>query len=232
MNKNMVLVSTSWDDGCVEDRKMAFLLKKYKLNGTFYITKSWNNNTLDSDFITYLAENFEIGAHTLTHPDLTTMKVADFRKEISESKKWLKDISNCEIKLFSYPYGKYNNSVVSIVKKEGFIGSRTLNFSIKIPSDPFKLPVSSQASNGSPLHRFKSSIICKNPISNFWNWDLNAKMLFDYTMKNGGLWVLWGHSWEIEKNGDWNKLENLLKYISNRTNVSYINNSDIINYIK
>ena len=35
----------------------------------------------------------------------------------------------------------------------------------------------------------------------------------DYVIKHGGVWHLWGHSWEIEKNKDWDKLEEVFMNI-------------------
>ena len=39
---------------------------------------------------------------------------------------------------------------------------------------------------------------------------------------------LWGHSWDMDKHKDWDKLENVLVYISKRKNVKYLANSEII----
>jgi len=60
------------------------------------------------------------------------------------------------------------------------------------------------------------------------DWKVNAMFLFDHFLQKGGIWHLWGHSWEIEKNRDWKKFEDLLEYISNRKNVSYLENSQIV----
>jgi len=34
-----------------------------------------------------------------------------------------------------------------------------------------------------------------------------------FIMNNGGIWHLWGHSWEIEANSDWDKLESIFRLI-------------------
>ena len=39
---------------------------------------------------------------------------------------------------------------------------------------------------------------------------------------------LWGHAIEFEKFKEWDKLERFLDYISNRKNVSYKTNGEII----
>ena len=32
-------------------------------------------------------------------------------------------------------------------------------------------------------------------------------------LENGGIWHLWGHSWEIEQNGDWEILADILNFV-------------------
>lgn len=55
--------------------------------------------------------NFEIGWHTWSHPDLTTLTEEEIMKEITPP---------FEMRYFAYPYGKYNDLVVECVKKAGF----------------------------------------------------------------------------------------------------------------
>ena len=55
-----------------------------------------------------------------------------------------------------------------------------------------------------------------------------AKKQFNYVLENGGVFHLWGHSWEINKNNGWRKLENVVSFIGNRKEVEYIANSGLI----
>src|SRR3989344_6448243 len=66
-----VIVTTSWDDGHKLDLKVASILKKYSIKGTFYICpedRELRKSELLSDReIVMLSKDFEIGAHTMTH---------------------------------------------------------------------------------------------------------------------------------------------------------------------
>jgi len=66
------------------------------------------------------------------------------------------------------------------------------------------------------------------PWSSFLSWPELAKNTFDYVLKNGGVYHLWGHAFEMEKYDLWPDLENIFKYISGRENVSYLTNSQIL----
>ena len=62
------------------------------------------------------------------------------------------------------------------------------------------------------------------------SWDEIAIRTLRFVVKNGGIWHLWGHSWEIEKNGEWKKLERVFRTIKNVKNkdVKFVNNSDLL----
>lgn len=221
------IVTTSWDDGHRTDEKLASLLLDYGLKGTFYIAKNWIESLGNTDLVMELDKNFEIGAHTISHPTLTSIDLRCAFEEIKNSKEWLEELVNHEIEMFSYPKGKYNNEIVKLVERAGFKGARTLDFQIALPNNQFLLGVGPQASNGSPLLRLRASLKSKLSFKSLLDWRTNAKLLFDYVLEKGGIWHLWGHSWEIEQNGDWNKLKEVFEYVSNRENVSYLENGRV-----
>ena len=89
-------VTTSWDDGHILDLKLAKLLKKYNLNGTFYVSPH-NREFDESDLLSVrdivtISKDFEIGAHTQTHLDLTRISPEQAREEIIGSKQYLEKI--------------------------------------------------------------------------------------------------------------------------------------------
>jgi hypothetical protein len=130
--------------------------------------------------------------------------------------------------MFCYPRGRYNEEIKNIVKKSGFIAARTLlsgNFNDAV--DPFEWPVTLHASNGSPRVTF--NLWKKNHLSikSLFDWEIRAKMLFDMALETGGVYHIWGHSWEFEQNNEWEKIDRVFNYIANRKNVLYRTNSQI-----
>jgi hypothetical protein len=63
------------------------------------------------------------------------------------------------------------------------------------------------------------------------SWVSIGKILFDRVLKQGGVWHLFGHSWEIERGGLWTGLAEMLDYVSRREGVLYCTNSDILKYL-
>jgi peptidoglycan/xylan/chitin deacetylase (PgdA/CDA1 family) len=228
MNWSKRIVTTSWDDGHLMDEKLASLLMKYGIKGTFYFSKCFVEKYGIDDLVKRLDKNFEIGAHTVTHRNLLNVTIQQAVTEIKESKKWLEELLHHRVDMFCYPYGKYNEQIIELVKKANFIGVRSLKFDIMIPKNPYVFGVGCHASNGSPLMRLKSSLKFTKSLKSIIDWKVNAIKTFDYVLKNGGVWHLWGHSWEIEQKDEWEKLEDVLRHVSGKENVYYLENGQVI----
>jgi hypothetical protein len=61
-------------------------------------------------------------------------------------------------------------------------------------------------------------------------WDALAKAMFDQVIKDGGIYHIWGHSWEVDEHGDWERLEDVFRYISGNPKVSYVTNGELEAY--
>lgn len=229
-----ILVTTSWDDGHILDIKLSKLLEKYGFKGTFYVSpldrELKKADRLSDEQILEISNKFEIGAHTMTHPHLTDIGEEDAKTEIIESKKYLENILGKEVKSFCYPAGYYKNIHKDIVKQAGFLFARNVNrFYTSFSFDHFDARTTIHAYR----HYSDAWSILKNVgILNFWkcylNWDELAINIFDKLENTGGIFHIWGHSWEIENNKDWNRLEKVLSHISNKSGVQYVNNIDLI----
>ncbi len=83
--------------------------------------------------------NFEFGAHTLTHPDLTALSIQQIEREVCGSKKKIEDRLGAEVPLFAYPYGKYNGRIKEIVQQHFRAACATHLGKVGVGSDPFLL---------------------------------------------------------------------------------------------
>ncbi|MDO8589667.1 MAG: polysaccharide deacetylase family protein [bacterium] len=235
----MLRVTTSWDDGDILDKRLADLLLRYGIKGTFYISKDYRPEHLSDQEILDLAKAYEVGAHTLTHPDLRTLTPAEKKNEINGSKKWLEELLGAEIKMFCYPKGLYDDSVVSAVKEAGFLGARTTQLGAITSSDPFLMPTTIQIypfpfrkDLGKFLQPYKQRAPALKTLGvsyfSMYSWFNMSKAVFDIALEKGETFHLWGHSWEIEKYGMWEELEKIFQYIGNRKDCVYLTNSESI----
>ena len=240
------IVTTSWDDGHQLDKKLSKLLDRYGIKGTFYVAKNFELR-LSNEEIKNISLIHEVGAHTINHPILTQIDQTVVKDEIVESKKWLEELLSEKVKMFSYPRGIYNKQIKDLVKEAGFIGARTTKcFNAGKIIDSFQLSTTIHI-YPHPFRRrgAKSFHLTRHLIDPLWsnlpgilkwrlkplaycNWLALAKATFDYTYNKGGIWHLWGHSWEIEKYDMWGDLEKILQYIVAHQKIKNLTNSQVI----
>lgn len=237
------IITTSWDDGSICDLKLANLLKKYNIPATFYIPiKADFINVLDPVKIRDISKNFDIGGHTYNHQHLTEVSRRIASKEIVESKKKLEDIIGRKTELFSYPGGVWNGEIIELTKKAGFKGARTIERFKTSIDDPYKMGITSHVYNHGALSQIKQLIgsgeegLIFNLIGELLlnkDWAETSLLTLKECIKEGGIWHLFGHSWEIEKYDFWEGLEALfreIKKISKRENLMLLDNTQVIEY--
>jgi peptidoglycan-N-acetylglucosamine deacetylase len=174
-----------------------------------------------------ISENIDIGGHSYHHIDLTSIPPTAAEREIIQGKSRLEEIIDRDLTLFCYPKGKLNSGVVDAVKKAGFKGARTTRFFDAEMNDPYRFGTTICAydhifpyymkqfirTKDFGLLRFLTPKIARQIANNFIDWTKIAMLALDYTVETGGVWHLWGHSWQIENNKGWMRLEQVLKYI-------------------
>lgn len=222
------VVTTSWDDGSILDLKVAELLDKYGIKGTFYVPKTLFAHPVGHKDLIALDDCFEVGCHTLNHIDLTKVPESEARFEIEESKVFLEELLGHQVRMFSYPCGRFNTKVKGIVKKCGFDAARTIRRGcLTPPVDPYEWRVTSYLGRGIPHIVLGDWRRIHNSIRSLWDWEIRAKVLFDQFLRGGGIYHVWGHSLEYEVNLEWDKLERVLGYISCKEGISYLSNGEI-----
>lgn len=215
-------MTTSWDDGHPLDFHIAELLAKHSLRGTFYVPLENTRPTLSPARIRDLAGDLEIGAHTVHHRVLTELSPEQAREEIVESKSRIEEITGKECQTFCFPRGRYSKVHLRMVKAAGFGAARTVELlSLEPPlcRAGFSLiPTTVQAHPHSPIAYLRNAAR-RFRIPTLWNilrnvhgtdWAATAIALLERVRKTGGVFHLWGHSWEIEETGQWQALDRVL----------------------
>jgi peptidoglycan/xylan/chitin deacetylase (PgdA/CDA1 family)/glycosyltransferase involved in cell wall biosynthesis len=126
----------TFDDGYEDNyRNMLPLAKKYGFKGVLFLLGNFSlhGNTWDTGeesetnrLMTFdqkkefLNAGWEIGAHTLSHCDLTTLSEEKATEEIEMSKIFLEEKLQTNVISFAYPFGIYNEQIKEMVKKAGY----------------------------------------------------------------------------------------------------------------
>ncbi len=236
-----VFVTTSWDDDDRSGLKLGELLSAYRLPGTFYVpTGRLGRDSLftASDLRTLSAAGFEIGGHTVTHAVLTELGSGQQAREISACKSTLQQILGREVTMFCYPKGRFNAQVMSEVQRSGFRGARgTQMLFCGETFHRFAMPITLQAYPHSRSNYVRNLVrigavgaLLKSSrdLVQFKDWLTLGKTLFDRVRRQGGVWHLSGHSWELEKLELWPQLREIFEYVSNQSGVQYVTNGQLL----
>ncbi|MFZ1005370.1 MAG: polysaccharide deacetylase family protein [Candidatus Sulfotelmatobacter sp.] len=239
-----VFVTTSWDDEDRSGLKVADVLSRHGLSGTFYVpTGRLGRHPFftATDLRTLSVAGFEIGAHTVSHAILTEVGSEELMHEVGDCKAALQQILGTEVTMFCYPKGRFNAEVVSAVEHAGYHGARgTRMLDSGTAFDRFAMPTTVQAyphrranylRNLIRLGAFGDLLGSVPDLIGFDGWLALGKKRFDRVMRQGGIWHLYGHPWEIEKLGLWEQFGEMLQYVSNRSGVEYVTNGQLLELV-
>jgi peptidoglycan/xylan/chitin deacetylase (PgdA/CDA1 family) len=235
MDKAKVFVITSWDDFTEQDFKMCELLEKYKLKGTFFVVNNWVSKDISRERLKHISEYHEIGAHTLDHTVLTGVSDDEARRQISVSKSLLEETLGRPVVSFAYPKGCYKMKHAIMVQEANYICARTTRpFYTTHYKNSYEINVTLWAYP----HEFKdiagllrlfrdSPRTILNPLL-IKDWNRLGKLLFDTILESGGVFHIFGHSWQLDEKNGWSKLEDLLAHLAFRKNVRYLTMADYV----
>lgn len=136
-------VALSFDDGFADNYDVVFpILKDLSLKATIYIAP-------DIEGISKLSEQqivemqasglIEFGAHSLSHVNLSTLDYEAAESEIVGSKIWLEGVTKIPCHSFAYPFGRFNDETVEILKKAGFSNAVTVKKGCETIADPMRI---------------------------------------------------------------------------------------------
>lgn len=128
-------IAITVDDGWVEQYTHIFAtLQEFDMRATFYIPSSY---PVGGRLVTWeqldemLKAGMEIGSHTRSHVDLTDIGAEALRDEVLISKWVLEDKLGITVHSISYPFGNYNNNVISAVREAGYTAAVALGPSVR-----------------------------------------------------------------------------------------------------
>jgi peptidoglycan/xylan/chitin deacetylase (PgdA/CDA1 family) len=222
-------ITFSYDDGVVQDIRLIELLNKYGLKCTFNLNsellskkgmliregKRIAHYKIHTEDVKHIYEGHEVAVHTLTHPNLTQCDDKEIIRQVEADRLNLSELVEYEVVGMAYPCGGVNNDdrVAGIIKKNtGVKYSRTIT-----TNNCFDLQEN--------LYRF-------NPTAYHLDFEKMMQLgreFVEFKPKEPKVFYIWGHSYEMDYGADyWVKLEEFFKLISNKEDVFYGTNKEVL----
>ena len=222
-------ITFSYDDGVTQDIRLIELLNKYGLKSTFNINSKLlsqkgmlvrngqriSHYKIHPEDVKSIYEGHEIAVHTLTHPNLTQCNDAEVIRQVETDRLNLSELAGYEVVGMAYPCGGVNNDdrVADILKNHtGVKYSRTTT-----------------ASNNFNL---QENLLRFNPTLHHLDFEKMMQLgreFIELKPETPKIFYIWGHSYEMDFDADyWIKLEEFFKLISNKDDIFYGTNKEVL----
>lgn len=211
-------VTFSYDDGQYFDRRLVEMFNKYNVKATFHLVTGWLKTEengepfLDKSEVTELFKGHEISCHGYDHPYFVQIPHDQMVKQIYEDKRSLEELAGYPVRGMSYPYGEFPDGLIDTASKLGMEYGRTVEDTMG-----FNLPGDFMRWNPS-CHHNKFFDICDEFLTHPPYREL---MLF----------YIWGHSFEFDRENNWDHMEKVLATISGKDDTWYATNIEIKDYM-
>jgi len=210
----------SFDDGTVWDRRFVELLNKYNMKATFNLNSGLENfvwhyedrfpvrRQILADTVT-LYQGHEVASHSLHHHWLNTLTPPQLSREVGDDCAALKALFGLKEIGFGVPFTACGEREINIIRKfVRYIRLSEMSDSFAPPEDPYHIPI----------HALYNQPDVRERIARFSESQLPVS-----------LFVMAGHSYELEVLDHWDYMESLLQYIQSfgfeiMTTMDFVNN--------
>lgn len=222
-------ITFSYDDATTQDIRLINLLNQYNLKSTFNINSELLGQsgilTINKKPIAHykvhaadvkrIYDGHEIAAHSLTHPKLTECDTDEIIRQVEQDRLNLSELAGYEVVGMAYPCGGVNNDdrVAAVIKEHtGIKYSRTTTptYNFDIQENLFRF--------NTTLHHLEFDDMMRL-----------GKEFIELKTDTPKIFYIWGHSFEMDLHPDnWTKLEEFFNLISNKDDIFYGTNAEVL----
>ena len=228
-NGKLKAVTFSFDDAVLQDKRTIDILNKYNLKATFNLNSAYlgfkdeykaNGRTIRRDKflptqVKDIYKGHEVAVHTLVHAFLPDLEDDIVTWQVEQDRKMLSSLVGYEVVGMAYPCGGVNNDdrVAGVIKNTtGVKYARTTVSTYNFDEQE-------------NLFRFNPTVYYCEVEKMF---ELAEKFINLKTDKPQ-IFYIWGHTYELDAGViDWEKFEELCKLISNKEDIFYGTNTEVL----
>lgn len=225
-NGKMKAVTFSYDDGIEQDKRLVEMLNRYGLKCTFNLNSgvmthesAWVNNgkaihRMEPAEMKGLYDGHEIAVHCLTHANLAGLTEEELEQEVLKDRENLEALFGCKIHGMAYPYGTFDENIADFLARNGFSYGRTVwsRGETETPSGNLLMLRPTAHHNEDGLLAVIDSFV------RLEEKDMDAPQML----------YIWGHSYEFDVNGNWERLETICRMVSGHDDIFYGTNHEVL----
>lgn len=222
---NEKIVTFSFDDGVRQDARVMTLLKNRGFAGTFNVNSGklglcerispdigeplvahdkWRADELKDAYA-----GFEVAAHTVTHPNLREVDDVRVIEEVVHDYMRLSELAGYRVVGMAYPSAppNYDERVIRLIRQHTslcYARAFLSTYSFGLPQDYFE---------------WRPTVHIRDPKMD--------EVLTNFSNAPGGLLYIWGHAYELDMAGWWDRFERMLDRIAGIDGVISLSNADI-----
>ena len=221
-------LTLSYDDCVEQDIRLMEIMDRYGLKGTFNLNgglypsedkvyeEGCIHRRLTERRATEIFANsgHEVAIHGYEHQSLGEIPAVLATVDVIKDREALEKQFGRVIRGMAYANGSYNDDVVQILKSCGVAYARTTvatrNFTI--PTDWLRLPTTCHHTDPRLMELAQSFISTES--------------------RQPRLFYLWGHSYEFERDNNWELIERFAACVGNHEDVWYATNMEVYKYVE
>lgn len=210
------VLTCSYDDGRIEDRRLVSIFNEYGIKATFNLNSGIRGDEERIPISEYkeLYKGHEVACHTALHPTIERCPSTQVLQEILEDRRALENAIGYTVRGLAYPNGSVNDRIVSLLPGCGIRHARTV-----WSTGNFSMPQNFLMWNPT-CHHNHELIELANQFKNM------KKTQYLYMM------YVWGHSYEFTQQNNWDTIEDFCKLIGGLDDIWYATNIEIVDYME
>lgn len=229
-------VTLSYDDGCYQDKRFASIITKFGLKCTFNLNsdllgvnrgfiKCLSTNEIKENI---LAFGHEVAIHGANHKANGNIRAIDGIYDVLKCRLELEKEFGQIVRGMAYPdtgVRLFNNGTTYERVKQYLTDLDIIYSRTTASTEKFDMPSDWHSWNPTAHHNNENIFELINTFV-----DLTVPSYLPLAAPK--LFYLWGHSYEFDKDNNWDKLEKICELLSDKSDIWYATNGEIYDYVK